>query len=93
MTIPGFTAEASVTKIMSKYRVGPNAALSTQGVTPTFVQPFPFPWLKQTHCCVEYEGKPQCTYSYVPIWFTCVDISPEGPSCEYCYPVFELNAF
>jgi hypothetical protein len=94
MAIPGFTAEASVTNTMSKYRAGPNTALFTRGVTATFVQLFPFPWEKQVHCCVEVEGKIQCTYYYVPIWYACENISPGGPSCMVCRPpVYELNAY
>lgn len=96
MTIPGFTAEASLTKTMCKYgdsillgRVGPNAVLPMQGVpaapfAENFAGHFPY---KRVWCCTpDCDGKIYCSYSYVPIWYVCEDISHDGPSCLSCHP-------
>jgi hypothetical protein len=92
MTTPGFTAEASLTKTMCKYRdsillgrEGPNAVLPMRGI-PAALFGGHFPWEKQIHCCYEYEGVIRCDYPWVPIWYVCEDISPLGPSCLQCHP-------
>ena len=100
MNVPGFTAEASLTKTVSKYRnnillgrVGSNAVLPMRGVSAAPVMENflgYFPWEKRVPCCYEFEGKPYCSYFYVPLWYVCEDINRGGPSCPYCHPpVFE----
>jgi hypothetical protein len=95
MTIPRFTAEASLGPARGQYRVNRGMESSRGlGVTPmqqvTNASLFSgiHSW-KRVPCCVDYFGKPMCTYYWVPAWFTCVPLTLGGPTCFVCYPLIE----
>ena len=92
MTIPRFTAEASLAPARGQYQA--NRGMDTSwklGISPmqevTNASPFSgFHSWKRVPCCVDYFGKPMCTYSWVPSWFTCVALTT-NPICYVCYPL------
>jgi hypothetical protein len=95
MNVPGFAAEVSLTQTRSRYRhnllgrVSPNAvqparAASAASVAENFW--WVFPWEKRVPCCYEFEDRIQCEYYYVPLWWACENINPEGPTCMICHP-------
>jgi hypothetical protein len=40
-------------------------------------------WEKLEHCCIDYFGRPMCTYFVVPVWYDCF---PLTPTCFTCRP-------
>jgi hypothetical protein len=85
MTIPRFTAEASLVPARGQYRGrGVIGGLREPGLTP-MQQAIAAP-LKRVPCCHNFFGKPVCNYFWVPAWFTCVPIWYD-PICYVCYPL------
>jgi hypothetical protein len=89
MTIPRFTAEASLAPTRGHYRANialggspePNISPMQQAIAALPPKP-----LKRVPCCHNYFGKPLCTYYWVPAWFTCEPIWFD-PICYVCYPL------
>jgi hypothetical protein len=83
MTLPGFTAEASLRPAIYKYQgetvFGSSGAVEVLPMQEFTTAPLrtldllsPLPWQKQVHCCFrDRYGRPHCTYSYVPVWYDC----------------------
>lgn len=98
MSVPGFTAEASIGPKTGKHlggtvfgSSGVFGVLPPQGlgaaVTPAQYFPWPPPWMKRVPCCTAdpIDGRPRCTYYYVPIWYQCqVHYNPYA--CWTCSP-------
>ena len=88
MTIPRFTAEASLAPARGQYWVNRGVDSSRKlGISP--MQQVTNAPLKRVPCCVDYFGKPMCTYYWVPAWFTCVPLTLDGPTCFVCYPLID----
>ena len=92
MTIPRFTAEASLAPARGQYRANRGADNSRKvGTSPIMQQATDASLfsglipLKRVPCCVNYFGKPVCTYYWVPAWFNCVPLTRD-PTCFVCYP-------
>lgn len=83
MTLPGFTAEASLSRTAVTYQGnmvigGSDAAgiLPMRGFTaaPILSQNLSWqpPWTKRLWCCSrDTHGTPHCTYFNVPAWYDC----------------------
>jgi hypothetical protein len=82
MNTPGFTAEASLTRTMGKYQgntvfsgSGAIAVLPMQGFTaaPSATQNlvWPPPWGRPVTCSAWYNGRPYCTTTWAPVWYSC----------------------
>ena len=91
MTMPQFTADASLGPSIGAYRGSAvfdgsgggriaAAAVLPENLVPTIVR-----WLKPVECC-SYGPPPECWTSWVPFWYDCVRY--EGPNgfCVLCFP-------
>ena len=97
MTLPGFTAEASLSRTVVTYRTNTvisssNAVgiLPMQGLkaSPVSSQNLAsaLAWTKRLWCCTrDTHGIPHCTYFYVPAWYNCYVIYTPLP-CWICRP-------
>jgi hypothetical protein len=96
MTVPGFTAEASLSRTVVTYQrnmvIGGSDAvgiLPMQGFTaaPISSQNLTWPpWTKRLWCCAgDMHGIPHCTYFYVPAWYDCYVVYTPLP-CWICRP-------
>lgn len=100
MKVPGFTAEVSLGRTIGKYRANtvfgssPASEVSpmqefTAGPIAAQSRIWPFPWEKRVPCCVSFNGRPYCTYYYVPVWYQC-EVTYNPYACWVCRPpVFE----
>lgn len=98
MTLPGFTAEMSVRpnndKLARSTLFGSSGVLGVlpiqslgAAVTPAQFFPWPPPWMKRVACCVAdpIDGRPRCSYSYVPLWWSC-QVRYNPYACWTCSP-------
>lgn len=96
MSLPQFTAEAALKPALGVYRANARFVDSPGGqISPTqeftgaasaITRSCPRPWEKLTWCCYYYFGRIYCNYSCVPIWWSCINLTPNGPSCWSCHP-------
>jgi hypothetical protein len=92
MSAPGFTAEASLRPTPYKHRgtavsssYAPAKVVPMQDSTAAHILPWPPPWMQRVPCCVDFGGRPYCTYSYVPAWYQC-EVTYTPYACWSCYP-------
>jgi len=84
MNVPGFTAEASLSRTTIKYQknavIGSSGALEVlpmahyyQGdaTIPTQRLGWRGPWERPLTCCERFEGRPYCNTTWVPILDNC----------------------
>ena len=95
MTIPEFTAEASLGPTVGLYR-GKVLFGNTRGagVSPTQQSTAGSllgfrPWQQQAHCCCfGSDGLLHCAYWWVPPWYDCETLrNVNCPSCQTCRPL------
>lgn len=96
MNMPGFTAEVSLSRTMGKYQSKKAFGHSAE-VEALQMQEFGrlsgaeqglsrlAPWEKRVPCCTLFDGRPYCSYSYVPVWYDCDVIYTPLP-CWICRP-------
>ena len=101
MNVPGFTAEASLSRTMGRYQgnsvFGGSDALQVSPMQEFMAAPmaaqsrsWPLPWEKKVWCCSSFNGRPYCTYYYVPVWYQC-EVIYNPYACWVCRPpVFEI---
>ena len=90
MNLPGFTAEASLSRTTNNYQKNAVFAVSG-GVEVLPMQQFTLapiatqrlgwhgPWERPLTCCEWFEGRPYCSTTWVPIWENCY--------CDFGAPV------
>jgi hypothetical protein len=95
MNMPGFTAQASLSRTMGKYQGNAvfsnsraNEVLPMQGFAAAALETHNLVWRpfeKLAWCCSDWHGRPLCAYYYVPVWYDC-DVTYTPYACMFCHP-------